>query len=130
MNIFAENQTAIMYKRHITFTALAYSMFLLLGSLSWIACKKVENLLTFRIKNEASFMVPSAIGLNSPYSIPVPDVETNSSQTFENNNTNINKVKDIKLESLNLTISSPANATFKRGKINQYLYVSEGCQRN
>lgn len=118
-----------MYKSHITFRAVIYSLVLFIGSLSWVACEKVENLLTFRIKNEVSFMIPSAIGMNTPYAIPVPDVQTNASQSFENNDTDINKVKNIKLESLNLTISSPSNATFKPVKsINIYI-VSEGLPK-
>jgi hypothetical protein len=74
-------------------------------------------------------MIPSAIGINTPYSIPVPDVKTNASQTFKNNGTDVNKVKNIKLETLNLTMTSPSNATFKPVKsINIYI-VSEGLPK-
>ncbi|MDO1447844.1 hypothetical protein Q0590_16350 [Rhodocytophaga aerolata] len=118
-----------MYKHPVFFKVVAYSLICLVGSVSWVACKKVENLLTFRIKNEVSFMIPSAIGINTPYSFPTPDVPTNASQSFSNNNTNVNKVKDIKLETLNLTITSPSNATFKPVKsINIYI-VSEGLPK-
>jgi hypothetical protein len=118
-----------MYNYTSAFKTLMCCVLLLVGSVSWIACKKVENLLTFRIKNEVSFVIPSAIGINTPYTVPVPDVQTNASQTFENNNTNVNKVKNIKLESLNLTITAPANTTFKPVKsINIYI-VSEGLPK-
>jgi len=104
-------------------------MCLLFASLVWAGCNKVENLLTFRINNEVSFIIPSAIGINSPYSIPTPDVQTNASQSFKSNKANVNKVKNIKLETLNLTITSPATATFKPVKsINIYI-VSEGLPK-
>jgi hypothetical protein len=87
------------------------------------ACEKVEGLLSFKISNETSFTVPSAIGLNLPTFLPTPDVTTNASQTFENNNTDVNKVQDIRLESLVLSITSPANATFAPVK-SVRLYIS------
>lgn len=87
------------------------------------ACEKVDDLLTFKIINETSFTVPSAIGLNLPTLLPTPDVTTNASQTFQNNNTNVNKVKDIKLESLVLAITSPTDATFAPVKSIR-LYIS------
>lgn len=76
-------------------------------------CKEIEKLLTFRITNESDFSVPSAMGVNIPYSIPTPGITTNASQSFKNNNTDINKVKNIRLEALTLTVSSPTNATFQ-----------------
>lgn len=128
-NIFVENLSSTMYKRNMTFKAFIYGFVLVFISISWIACKKVEQLLTFRIKNEVTFMIPSAIGINTPYSIPVPDVQTNASQSFENNNTSVDKVKNIKLETLTLNITSPSTATFKPVKsINIYI-VSEGLPK-
>ncbi len=59
-----------------------------------------------------NFTIPSAIGINTPTLIPTPDVTTNATQNFRNNNTDVNKVKDIRLQSLTLTITSPASATF------------------
>ncbi len=95
----------------------------LLTLVGLVACEKVNDLLRFKINNETSFTVPSVIGLNVPTPLPTPDVTTNASQTFKNNNTDINKVKDIRLESLVLTITSPANATFAPVK-SVRLYIS------
>lgn len=103
-------------------TALWITLFVTLST-AWSACKKIDQFLTFKINNESSFIIPSAIGINTPYSVPVPDVQTNASQSFENNNTNINKVKDIKLEALKLSITSPTNATFKPVKTIR-IYIS------
>ncbi len=99
----------------------AFAALLILAGLA--ACEKVEDLLRFKISNETSFTVPSAIGLNAPVLLPTPDVTTNASQTFKNNNTDVNKVKDIRLESLVLSITGPANATFAPVK-SVRLYIS------
>jgi hypothetical protein len=87
------------------------------------ACEKVEDLIRFKLNSETSFTVPSAIGLNLPTALPTPDVTTNASQTFKNNNTDVNKVKDIRLESLVLSITGPAGATFAPVKAVR-LYIS------
>ncbi|MBD0255033.1 MAG: hypothetical protein ICV83_04875 [Cytophagales bacterium] len=99
----------------------AFAALLILAGLA--ACEKVEDLLRFKLSNETHFTVPSAIGLNLPTLLPTPDVTTNASQTFQNNNTDINKVKDIRLESLVLSITSPAGATFAPVK-SVRLYIS------
>lgn len=101
---------------------------ILAGSLYFSACSKVEKLLTFKIKNETSFVVPSTIGINIPYSVPVPDVETNATQAFANNNTDINKVKDIKLEALHLTITTPPGFTFKPIKTIRIYISAQGLE--
>ena len=59
---------------------------------------------TIRIENTM------AIGL--PLDIPTPDVSSDSEQQFENNNTNANLVKDVKLQELKLTITQPSGKSF------------------
>jgi hypothetical protein len=51
-----------------------------------------------------------AVGL--PLDIPTPDVSSDSEQQFENNNTNANLVKDVKLQQLKLTITQPSGKGF------------------
>lgn len=77
-----------------------------------LSCKKIEELLTFTITNEANFTVNSSSPVNIPVSINTPDVTSNSSQEFSNNNTNANLVKEIKLQSLKLSITSPNGQKF------------------
>lgn len=88
-----------------------------------VSCDKVEDLLTFPIRHETTFTIESASPLNVPLPIPLPDVTTNSSQTFENNNTRADLVKDIRLEDLRLTIDSPAGKNFNFLK-SVYVYIS------
>ena len=78
-----------------------------------IACEEVEDLLTFRINDRTSIRVESnASPISLPFEIPTPDVTSNSQQQYENNNTHASLVKDVKLEQLKLTITSPASKTF------------------
>lgn len=67
--------------------------------------------------------IPSNSPLNLPFEMATPDVATNSSQTFANNNTEASLVKDVKLQELKLTITSPAGKTFNFLKSIQ-VYIS------
>ncbi len=66
----------------------------------------------FLISNQADFRVESSSPLNLPFEMGTPDVTTNSSQEFQNNNTASNLIKEVKLEELKLTITSPSGKTF------------------
>lgn len=77
-----------------------------------ISCNEVDKLLTFTITDETSFKISSGLGINSPFEVATPDVTTNSTTEFNNNNTNADLVKDVKLKELKLTITNPADKTF------------------
>ncbi len=66
----------------------------------------------FLISNQADFRIESSSPLNLPFEMGTPDVTTNSSQEFQNNNTASNLIKEVKLEELKLTITSPSGKTF------------------
>ncbi|HEV3222679.1 MAG TPA: hypothetical protein VGZ90_07365 [Puia sp.] len=76
------------------------------------SCKKLEQLFAFTISNQSSVTIPSSSPVNLPVDIATPNVTSNSSQEFKNNNTNVNLVKNITLQSLQLSITSPSNQTF------------------
>lgn len=73
-------------------------------------CKKLG--VNFVLNHQTTFRVESSSPLNLPFETATPDVTTNSSQQFENNNTAANLIKEIKLEELKLTITSPSSKTF------------------
>jgi len=99
-------------------SALIFSLLICL-----IACKKIEQLLTFYISNETSVTIPSTTPVNLPVDVGTPDVTSNSSQEFKNNNANVNLVKGIKLNNLTMTITDPQNQTFGFLK-SIHLYIS------
>jgi hypothetical protein len=77
------------------------------------SCSVVDKLLTFTISNQTSFKINSGFPVNSPFDVPTPEVTTNSSSEFKNNNTKTELVKDVKLKELKLTITSPNDKTFR-----------------
>jgi len=92
-------------------------------SLVAISCNEVEKLLTFNISNETTFKISSGIPIDSPFNAPTPDVTTNSSAEFKNNSTRADLVKDVKLQELKLTITSPVDKTFSFLK-SVHMYIS------
>jgi hypothetical protein len=89
----------------------------------FFACKKIEQWLTFYVSNETSVTIPATTPVNLPVNISTPDVTSNSAQQFKNNNSNINLVKDIRLNNLSMSITNPANQTFSFLK-SIHLYIS------
>ncbi len=92
-------------------------------SLLTVSCNEIDKLLTFTISDHTTFTIDSVFPVNLPTEVITPDVTTNSNTEFENNNTNVNLVKDIKLKELNLTITDPTNKTFSFLK-SIHLYIS------
>ncbi|MDI1233561.1 MAG: hypothetical protein PSX81_04715 [bacterium] len=76
------------------------------------SCKKVEKLFTFSIYNESSIILQANVPINLPINVNTPNVTTNSSDQFENNNSDAAHVKDIRLKNLLLTITSPSGKNF------------------
>ncbi len=87
------------------------------------SCKKLDNLLTFYIPLETEITIENNTGINFPFEITTPDITTNSDNEFKNNNTVANLVKDISLDELKLTITSPSDITFSFLK-SFHIYIS------
>lgn len=101
-------------------------IFVLLLALSFISCDVIDKLTHFDIDNETSFTVPSTTIVNAPLNLNTPNVTTNSSSEFDNNNTNSDLVESIKLSSLNLTINSPTDGNFNFLKSVQIYINADG----
>ncbi len=78
--------------------------------LSLSGCKKLG--VNFALNHQTTFRIESSSPLNLPFETATPDIATNSSQQFENNNTAVNLIKEIKLKELKLSITNPTNKTF------------------
>ncbi|MEZ0131322.1 hypothetical protein AB9T88_16740 [Flavobacterium sp. LBUM151] len=95
----------------------------LLLPLFFTSCDAIDDLLSFTISNETSIQIKSTSPINLPTEVVTPDVTTNSSSEFKNNKTEAGLVKDVKLKSLNLSITSPDGKTFAFLK-SIHLYIS------
>ncbi len=102
---------------------LKFCFFLMIVIVSICNCNKVDDLLTFTISNQASITIPSSSPITLPFEILLPDISSNSSREFENNNTRTDLIKDVKLVELNLSITSPADKTFSFLK-SIHIYIS------
>ena len=72
-------------------------------------CKKVNKLTQFTIEYDESVVIQSSTGIALPFDLLTPDIETNSSSKFESNDTRKDKIQEIKLTKLNLTLTSPTS---------------------
>ncbi|PKB15618.1 hypothetical protein [Flavobacterium sp. 5] len=92
-------------------------------SLFTISCSEVDKLLTFTVSDEVTLKINSGLSVDTPFEIPTPDITTNSSEEFKNNNTKADLVKDVTLKELKLSIVSPADKTFSFLK-SVHMYIS------
>ena len=75
-----------------------------------VGCKKVDQLLTFNVDVSQSTTIPVIIVGSGPVS--AAPVTTNSADSFKNNKTTKDKVKDVYLSKMTLTITDPPSLTF------------------
>jgi hypothetical protein len=105
------------------YTKSLLNLFLALLIVSGITCKTTDKIFTFTIYNESNISLGANSPINVPLEIATPDVTTNSSQQFENNNSDAEHVKDIKIKTLFLTITNPSTKTFDFLK-SIHIYIS------
>ncbi|MCR5888395.1 hypothetical protein LRS06_11585 [Hymenobacter sp. J193] len=87
---------------------------LMVLALVTFSCDKINDLLTFEISDTQDFKIPAtplAGGLPVTLTLPVP-VTNKASETFSNNNTKADLVKDVTLSKLTLTITDPDTENF------------------
>ncbi len=75
-------------------------------------CKKVDEFTQFNLAYKSEVTVSPAGGLNLPFDIFTPDMETNSESEFAVNDTNKDLVEEILLERLDMKITSPDDQRF------------------
>lgn len=92
-------------------------------SLFTVSCNEVDELLSFTISDETTFTINKGLLIDTPFDAATPDVVTNSSAEFKNNNTDISLVKDVTLKEIKLNITNPADKTFSFLK-SVHLYIS------
>lgn len=86
------------------------------------SCGVVDEWTTFDLSMEEDFVVESMIGINLPFNIYTPDITTDSESAFEVNDTRKDKVEEISLKSMVLTLDYPAESSFDFLK-SIYVYI-------
>lgn len=89
-------------------------------------CKVVDKLTQFNMDFNSTVVIPVPEGTNLPSDVKTPDVVTNSESTFSVKDTRKDMIEEVKLTSLELTITSPSTGNFDFMKtINVYM-LAEG----
>ncbi len=70
------------------------------------SCKSLDKLTQFNITNNAEVTIPATLGINIPIDIWTPDITTNSTSTFESNNTSKDLIDKIILKELKMEIQT------------------------
>jgi hypothetical protein len=78
-----------------------------------VSCTEDGGIGSFNLNYSTNFTIPASLPINSPIPLFTPQIETNHQQEFQKNNTTVEHVKELRLDSLNLTITSPQNQTFR-----------------
>lgn len=89
-----------------------YILLILATSTLLFGCKKAEELTQFDIEYTSEVTIPSTSGINLPFDVFTPDMETNSESKFAVNDTRKDKVEVITLTELQLVLKTPSNSDF------------------
>jgi len=92
--------------KKIIFLLTAFSICLLTN------CEKARKLTQFRMDYHETVVVGATQGINLPFNILTPEIESNAESTFSLNDTRKDLVKEIILDHVALTIISPEERTF------------------
>lgn len=93
-----------------------------------MACKKASKLTQFEMKYSTTAVIESSIGINLPINILTPPVQTNSEQTFSNENTRADLLEKVALTSCVLKIKSPSNGNFSFLNAIEVFISADGLQ--
>ncbi len=85
---------------------------LFLSLIFLISCKELDQFTQFTVIYHTEATIPATIPMDVPFDIPTPAITTNSSQTFENNNTHKDLIEEIHLTKVKLKITDPVNGDF------------------
>ena len=99
---------------------------LVLVTMSLGACKEVDKLTQFTMSFDNQVTIPANTIINTPVSFSTPEVPTNSESIFDQNKTNAASIEEIKLQSMVLTLISPAGNNFNFFKSVEVFIKAEG----
>lgn len=84
---------------------------LLLFSLG--ACQQIDKLTQFDVPYTTTFTVPATgVSVGLPFDITTPPVQNNNQQTYQSYNTAADKIEEVSLKELELTILNPSGEDF------------------
>lgn len=117
--------------RKITRLKIITSILLIGISCAWLsACKDKKAGIKFNLSYNSSFTIKKSTIITLPFNLISAPITTNSESEFQKNNTNAEKVIEVKALSGTLSITAPEGATFSFVK-DAYLYINaDGLSEN
>ena len=92
-----------MFKKY-TFVLAIFTLF--------VSCDKLDELTKFNMEYSQRATIPSSAGINLPFDIFTPEMETNSESKFAVNDTRKDLIEEIILTELELVVIAPDTADF------------------
>lgn len=90
----------------------AYTILAAIILISITACKKLDKFTQFEMEFDNTVVIPSNTIIDLPFNVMTPEMETNSTSTFEANDTRKDKIEEIILTEMTLTLNSPPEEDF------------------
>ncbi|MEX0981447.1 MAG: hypothetical protein WD577_06395 [Bacteroidales bacterium] len=89
-----------------------YLLIILLPHIFLLGCKRLAEFTRFDLKYDESIVIPATLGVNLPFNMFTPKIESDSESEFAVNDTRKDLIEEINLTTLELTITSPSNGDF------------------
>lgn len=107
-------------KKLIIFAALVFGIY---------SCSKLDELTHFKVNLEQQVTIPATTVVSVPLDITTPAIETNYELAYSNNNTSIDLIESVKLNSMSMTVKSPSGSNFDYLSSLRLYLVADGLDR-
>ena len=96
----------------MNFYSSIFRLSLLLLTLVVGGCKQLDKLTQFDMGYSTQVVIPATAGVNLPFNVFTPDVQTNSSSSFAVNDTRKDLIESIILTDMKLRVDAPSGEDF------------------
>ena len=80
--------------------------------LTYSSCKEIDKLTHFYMDYTSNITIPSTFIIDIPFDVWTPNINTNSEETFTNNETRTDLIEKIILTEMSMNITSPESQSF------------------
>jgi hypothetical protein len=73
------------------------------------SCEKINEALEFTIPYDSKVTVSPTLGINTPFELLTPDIQTNAETIFSSKGTSKDLIESIKLSTFSINVITPSN---------------------
>ncbi len=88
------------------------TLFIVCAALLFSSCEKIDELTKFEMEFTESFTVQAGTPLDLPFAISTPEINTDYQSVYEQYDTRADRIEEITLKEIQLTVSSPSSGSF------------------